>query len=846
MDEATGTRAAPRTPPIWGKKIPGRNKHFTGREELLTKLRASLTTTATAAVVPLPQALQGLGGVGKTQLALEYAWRYRGFYDLVWWVPADQPMLVPGTLATLADELKLRPAASMGIDEAAAAVRDALQRGDPIDRWLLIFDNADEPEEIREFIPEGGPGHVLITSRNSRWSGMAETVPVDVFSTSESVAFLRKRLEREVQQEEAEHLASELGDLPLALEQAAALQVMTGMSTEEYVEQLSKHTRALLGMSKSTEYPHTMTAAWQLSVQEVENRLPEAAELLRCLAFFGPDPIPRIVFRRGRKSGVERMEPILSKPLVLNQAFAELNRFALIKVEQEAGTVQVHRLVQALLRDSLGEEERETIRHEVHLLLAGGAPADPEDTANWDDYSGLLPHVRPSGLTRCPVDVVQRFGIDVVRYLYRVANYTFARSFADEFLGHWSAASGPSSANVLRLRRHLGNVLWQVGAYRESRELNEETLGLMREEFGAEHEETLRVALTYGANLRAQGGFHEALQHDRELLAAHEKVFGPTDPATLRVINNLAIDHTLLSEYERALELQELAFVEQSSAREGVSKWDVQSSWNGLARVTRLSGDHYRACDVGEEAYANGIRELQLEHPLTLIAARDLSIARRRIGDLDKALELIQETHARLHKLLGPDNPETLAAMVALSNTLRQLRQLDQARLTAAEALERYRHIFGDEHPFTYGCMTNLALLDRARGIARKAAELDGRSHDGLVATVGRLHGYTFASAVNLASDRAALGDTAGARELGEQVLADIRAFYPAKDNLLSLAASVNLSLDLRASGAVEEADKLYENAMGHYRQRLPADHPERLHAEAGNRFDLDFDPFSL
>ncbi|MGW0479568.1 FxSxx-COOH system tetratricopeptide repeat protein [Nonomuraea sp. NPDC003214] len=843
MNEQVVMQEPSRMPAIWGK-IPGRNKNFTGRENLLGQLRESITTSTKAAVVPLPQALQGLGGVGKTQLAIEYAWRYRGHYDLVWWVPADQPMLVPSTLAALTEDLKLRPASSIGIDEAAAAVRDALQRGDPIENWLLIFDNADEPEEIRDLIPEGGPGHVLITSRNSRWSGVAQTVPVDVFSKTESVDFLRKRLQRNVEQKEAEHLANELGDLPLALEQAAALQVMTGMSTDEYIEQLSIRTRALLGMNKSTEYPHSMTAAWQLSVHEIEGRMPEAAEVLRCLAFFGPDPIPREIFRRGNKSGATRMGPILADPLMLSQAIGELNRFALVKIEQEAGTVQVHRLVQALLRDSLSSEEREAIRHEVHQVLASGAPSDPEDTSQWKSFYDLVPHVRPSGMTKCGEAEVQNFAINIVRYLYRVASYTQAQALANEFLANWPEESESTRGNKLRLRRHLGNILWQIGAYTESREHNEETLELMQAEFGRDDEETLGVALTYGANLRSQGKFREAYEQDKASLEAYERKFGPTHPSTLRVINNLALDHALLSEYESARRLQQLAYLELSSARSGVSKWDVQITWNGLARVVRLCGDHSQACDFGEEAYAHGCRELQVEHQLTLMTARDLSIARRRIGDVERALELIEETHTRLGKIFGNDHPETMAAMIALSNTLRQAERHEEAMSLARAALPRYEQVFGKLHPFTYGCQINLALLHRLRGDALRARELDEAALAGLVETVGSDHAYTFASAINLASDLAALGEPAAARRRGEDTLAKVRDFY-GTNHPLALSAAVNLAIDMRASGDAAQAKNLYDSVITHY-AKFPKDHPERIHAEAGNRFNWDFDPLTL
>ena len=163
------TRASGHVPEVWGG-VPQRNKNFTGRDDLLAELRASITTDMT---VVLPHALHGIGGVGKTQVAIEYAYRYRAEYDLVWWISADQTVLVPSSLAALAPRLGLPEATATGIQEAAAAVIDALRRGDPYERWLVIFDNADQPEDITDFLPRGS-GHVLITSRNHRWAGVVE------------------------------------------------------------------------------------------------------------------------------------------------------------------------------------------------------------------------------------------------------------------------------------------------------------------------------------------------------------------------------------------------------------------------------------------------------------------------------------------------------------------------------------------------------------------------------------------------------------------------------------------------------------------------------------------------
>ena len=161
-------------PDVWGD-VPQRNKDFCGREGLLEELRQHVTGSSTAL---LPHALHGLGGVGKTQLAIEYAYRYAGEYQVVWWIPAEEPGLMQSTLAGLAAPLGLAHLATGHVEDAIAAVLDALRRGEPYDRWLLIFDNADEPGPIRSYLPLI-PGHVLVTSRNRAWARIVDAIEVE-------------------------------------------------------------------------------------------------------------------------------------------------------------------------------------------------------------------------------------------------------------------------------------------------------------------------------------------------------------------------------------------------------------------------------------------------------------------------------------------------------------------------------------------------------------------------------------------------------------------------------------------------------------------------------------------
>lgn len=632
------------------EKVPFRNKNFTGRDDLLLRLRQNISTVT--AVVPQPHALHGLGGVGKTHLAIEYAHRYRTHYDLVWWIPADQRVLVPSALAAMAPHLGLPSAATTGVEEAAEAVRRALQSGKPYRRWLLIFDNAEEPAAIEEFIPRG-PGHVLITSRNPKWEDYNfETLSIDVFTREESLAFLRRRLRGNIDDAEADRLAEKLGDLPLALEQAGALQYETGMAIGEYIELLDEQAGQLLNVNRAADYPMTMTAAWRVSVAQLQDHLPEAIEILRVCAFFGAEPIPRDVFRRSANALTPRLSGILSNPILLTKCLRALRRFALARIEPETRTIQVHRLIQKLLRDDLSEQEQHDMRHEVHLRLAGYAPTDPDNTDRWRNFDELVAHVVPSGVPDCTDPRVREFALNTVRYLYTSGNYQSAREFVTDMIGKWTAVSGAKHPETLVARTHLGNVLRGLGEYAAAYELDHANLQDMRNVFGAERSETLWATNAYGATLRTRGEFDAARRSDERALADHERVFGPSHAGTLRVRNSLGLDYALTSDYDRAKRVHEDNLVKLSTTTEGVSKSLVLLAWNNLARAVRLCGDFEEACDVGQEAYEYGVQELTVDHHSTLLAAKDLAIARRAFGELDEALQLAEETYTRIKRLL--------------------------------------------------------------------------------------------------------------------------------------------------------------------------------------------------
>jgi len=845
-------------PVIWGD-VPARNKNFTGRDDILDLLREGASSRVTAVLPesgprrsesdpgnPIPQGVHGLGGVGKTATAIEYAYRYRSDYDLVWWIAADQLPSVRGSLAALAQRLGLEASPTAGVDGLITAVRDALRRGEPYSRWLIVFDNADQPEEIADLIPTGS-GDVLITSRNHRWESVIRTVPMDVFRPKESRDFLLKRVRKGLTEVDADRLAKELGHLPLALEQAGAMLAETGMPADEYLRLLREHAGEIMNEGPPSGYPRSMTAAWKLSVDAVKRSRPQALEVLRCCAFFGPEPIPRDVFRRGVQETRTVVGVVLSNPIATASVMRELARYALITLDGNA--VKVHRLIQALLRDELTEEQQAAYRHEAHLIMAAAAPQDPDKAETWQRFKDLLPHVNAEAteLHRSREFEVRSLARGVIRYLYLSGDYASALTLTERFIEQWTRDSGPDDENVLRTQRHLGNILRLIGRYSEAYQVTEETLARSQANLGPDDPTTLSLRTGFGADLRAYGSFAAARELDTESRILLERKYGPKDPRTLRLLSSLATDYGLMSDYSTAQELFEQAFADMNPTTSGATTLDVISAWVGISWALRLLGKFDDALDVAQDArdYGQNSSGLGAEHLSTLRAVNAYLIASRRLPE--KRLDALEEGYEVLDlatRRHGESNPDTLAIAIGMSNLMRATDVSYHAKALelAVAAADRTAVVYGASHPYNYGCITNVALLKRVTGNPADARELDQRAIQGLTAGLGQDHHYTLTAATNLASDVAALGQLTEARAIGEDTLRRLTAVLgPTHAHTLGCAA--NLALDIIAIGDEEAGQELQGTTLRLLEDTYGERSPDYEAAASGARLDPDFDP---
>src|SRR5580704_879835 len=308
---AAGPRLPGSVPRVWN--IPARNPGFTGRDDLLEAMRERLLAGDRAVV----QAMHGMGGVGKTQLAAEYAHRFAGVYDLAWWVSSEQGGLIGDQFAALGVALGCVQAGAGTEVLRAVVLAELRERG----RLLLVFDNAENPADVTPWLPGGG--HVLITTRASGWAEVAAPVEVDVLTRAESVALLQARVDG-LTGADADRLAAELGDLPLALAQAAWFMAETGMAAAQYLKLLRTRAGQLLAQGAPGSYPRSLAAATQLTADRLASEDPAAA------------------------------------PLARPQTLAHLARQSLVRIDHRG--LQMHRLTQAILRDSLKPEQTTTTR----------------------------------------------------------------------------------------------------------------------------------------------------------------------------------------------------------------------------------------------------------------------------------------------------------------------------------------------------------------------------------------------------------------------------------------------------------------------------------------------------
>ncbi|MDQ4031438.1 MAG: FxSxx-COOH system tetratricopeptide repeat protein, partial [Actinomycetota bacterium] len=547
---AGGEPVFPRPPVVWGTVWP-RNPNFTGRAGELEALRGRFAGgSATAAV--LPQALHGLGGVGKTQLAVEYAYRHSTDYDLVWWVPAEQPAQVVAALAALAAEVGV--AVPGQAQDSAEAVAQVLRRRDRFPRWLVIADNAGAPSDLAGLLTAaGGGGHVLITSRDPAWTQVARTVEVDVLPRAEAAALLHARAPR-LSDREAEQIAELLGDLPLALEQAGAWLARSGMGAGEYADAVKHRTRDILAEATPVGYPVPVAATWTVAIEELDD--PVAVLLLRLWAFLGPEPIPTDLIGPGAAPLVPSgLTALAADPLARGRVIERITRLGLVRLVDQG--VVMHRLVQAVLRDHTPPTQRDEIRRTVHAALVSAAPADPDDPTSWARYAQLYPHALATNLVDSDDGHTRRAVTQLAQYLHSAGDNRNSVALAQHAHRRWRHTLGEDHPHTIDAANNLALALRELGDYSGARTIHEDVLCRRRRVLGEDHPHTIDAADNLALALWVLGDYSGARTVQEDVLTHRLQDLGEDHPSTLRAADHLALTLRSLEDYSGARTIQE-------------------------------------------------------------------------------------------------------------------------------------------------------------------------------------------------------------------------------------------------------------------------------------------------
>ncbi|WP_432103649.1 FxSxx-COOH system tetratricopeptide repeat protein [Streptomyces sp. bgisy091] len=837
-----GPRFPGTVPRIWN--APPRNPGFTGRSLVLERMRDQLGG-GMAVVLPQPQTLYGLGGVGKTQVALEYVHRFMADYDLVWWISSEQTDDVIAGLAELAGRL-----GAQGGDDMAAASQEAvdlLRRGVPSDRWLLVFDNADDPERLRRYFPQGGSGHILVTSRNQAWSQHGDALPVDVFLREESVEHLQRRAPG-LSAEDAAQVATAVGDLPLAVEQAAAWIAETATPVDTYLEQLAQQAPEVLALNQPPGYPQPVAATWNISIERLKERSPAAVRLLQLCAFFAPEPISaNLLYSKEMIEALKPYDSSLQEKLVLGRVIREIGRFALAKVDQVSNSIQVHRLVQAVIRAQLSEEEQAEARHVVHVILAGARPDDTEpidNPENWPRFATIWPHLGPSDARYCRDQETRRLLIDRVRYLWKRGDVRTAGALGEELRETWLDMLGERDIQYLYLCFHLSNILRTRGRYVEAKELDEFTLRLQREVLGPEHPHTYMTTSGLAIDLGLLGDYTRAIELATEAHDGFNQIFHERHARTLAAANNLALNLRSVGQYAKAREIDQDCYDLRSEVLGQEHPHSLSSALN-LARDLREVGRYEDSVALLSRTYDSLKATLGRTYPTTLSAAKSLAVSLRRAGQLEDARRLTAATRARYRAKYTSANPESLACDLNMAADLFAAEEAEGARDTAQEVVDQYMKVPGERHPYTLAAQNNLGVYLAAAGAGEEGEQLLTRVVASMREIFGREHPNTLLCVMNLANATADRGDLELVLETERKVASQLREVLGAH-HPETLAMTSNLAVTLNALGRSDEALRVRAETGDELARQLGDDHPLTRIARDERRFQRELEPMAV
>lgn len=708
--DQTGEKADPRLPSHWQvSNMPARNPNFTGRHKELTRLSKHLTSRSKVVTV---ESVRGMGGIGKTQLAIEYAYVHSEDYKVVWWVASEKAISIADQFGRLINEFSSDDTGNYATDtDKYPAIVDKLLQGS--EGWLLIFDNAEESDVVEKWRPKspqrsGVPGHVIVTTRRkSRFKSLGTVLDLDVIGKRDAVKLLRTRV-KSLNQAVGEAIAEDLGWLPLALEQAAAYIDRLELPPEKYLKFLHEraaemYKRGLLGSPNETA-PTT----WTINLDQAATENLAAMQLLEICAYLAPEPVLTNLFTRHYNLLTEPLASVARDDLALDEAIGTLVGYSLTK--QSSAGLQTHRLIQAAIR-SRCEDSKPAGRSSgsslpittepahaaappleiaLRLLAADASELVASDQESWPRWLELLPHV-----------------LAVTRHLDS---------------GTVTGAALPLYASLLT---GAGSYLTEQGQFSEAQPLLNRALAAAETLHGPEHPSTAPYVGNLAWTSWRLGNLSEAKERFERAIAVAEAEQGPKPSSIVAHLTGLAYVLNELGEEDRArllvqralainptIDLSNLAEILQGSS-------DLDN--NPSLTETRIAIE--RELAIATTNYGPG-------HPQVAVQLNNLATMWRNSGDLAAALPLVERALDIDEKFYGRWHPKVAIRAANVGTVLWDSRDPAAARPFVKRALDIVDKAYHANHPGIAIRLNNLAVLLEELGELANARELYERARN--------------------------------------------------------------------------------------------------------------------
>lgn len=830
------------TPSIWN--IPyRRNPFFTGHAETLQTLREVLCTNMQAV------ALSGLGGIGKTQIALEYVYRYRDSYQVILWARADTRELLITDFGYIAALLALPEQNDQDQSRAAAAVKRWLSRQTG---WLLVLDNADDLGMVCDFIPEAFGGHLLLTTRTQSTGQIARRLPVEKLSLEDGTLLLLRRAKlcadvalldtpSRVHQSKARAIAAIMDGLPLALDQAAAYIEETGCGLSGYVERYQQRSITLLRRRGGLrpEHPESIVASWSLSFEKIEQAHPAAAELLRLCAFLHPDAIAEELLIEGAAELTPHLHLLVTDPFEMDAAIGTLTTFSLLRRDPDTHILTLHRLVQTVLREQMNEETRRQWAERAVQAVDRAFPAVSFTT--WQGCQQCLPHAQICAELIEQLHMTIPAALSLLNkagsYLRERAQYGEAERLLTNALALSEETSMTNASMLAESLNNLGVLAHYQGKYVRSEALLQRALAIYEQVWGPEHIAVAQCLSNQAENYRVQARHSQMEAPVRRALAIREKALGSEHPDVAKILNQLANLYHGQNKYNMAEPLYQraLAILQKTLGPEHV---DVAENLNNLASLYDSLGRYAQAEPLYQQALAFCEKKLGAQHMYTAISLQNLAEVYRSQGKYAQAEQLHLKALEIREQTLGLDHPHIAKSLNMLAEISLTLQQHARSEELASRALDIWEKAVGREHHYMAIGLDTLARIRRAQGQPGEAESLAMQALSILQKIWGDEGQYVAASLNTLAEISYDQKAYAHSEAFVQQAL-QIQAHVLGTEHPEAARSLYNLAMLCTVQGDYSKAKDYFARSLAIRRQALLPEHPDLIAAEQQYDYSL-------